>query len=113
MSGTTSVVGAGGDKSARAADIYNQQAILKTCAPFTHCITEMNNTQVDHAKDLDVVKPMHNLLEYSGNYLKTSGSLYQFCRDERNDNKTDSKSFKSKSKFLDNTKNNNCFGGDS
>ena len=47
--------------------------------------------------------PMYNLIEYSNNYLKTYGSLYQFCRDEPNNNMTDSESFKFKSKFLDNT----------
>ena len=30
----------------------------------------MNNTQVDNAKDIDIVTPMHNLIEYSDNYLK-------------------------------------------
>ena len=55
---------------------------FKNCAPFTSCITEINNTQIDNAKDLDVVMPMYNLLEYSENYAKTSGSLYQYYRDE-------------------------------
>ena len=41
----------------------------------------MNNTQVDNAKDIDIVTPMHNLIEYSDNYLKTSGSLWQHCKD--------------------------------
>ena len=55
---------------------------FKNCAPFTSCITEINNTQIDNAKDLDVIMPMYNLLEYSENYAKTSGSLYQYYRDE-------------------------------
>ena len=41
----------------------------------------MNNTQVDNAKDIDIVTPMHNLIEYSDNYLKTSGGLWQYCKD--------------------------------
>ena len=49
--------------------------------------------------------PMYSLIEYSDNYSKKSGSLYQFCRDEPNDNITDSQSFKLKSKFLDITNN--------
>ena len=49
--------------------------------------------------------PMHNLIEYSGNYSERSRSLYQFCRDEPNDDITESESFKFKSKFLWNTKN--------
>ena len=48
---------------------------------------------------------MYNLIEYSDDYSKTSGGLYQFCRDEPNVNITDSESFKFKSKFLDNTNN--------
>ena len=48
---------------------------------------------------------MYNLIEYSDNYSKTSGSLYKFCRDEPNDNIADSKSVTFKSKFLDNTNN--------
>ena len=56
--------------------------ILKSCAPFVDCIREINNTQVDNAKDFDVVMPMYNLLEYNNNYSKMSGSLWQYCRDE-------------------------------
>ena len=51
--------------------------VFKTCAPFTDCINEINNTQVDNAKEIDVVMPMYNLIEYSDNYLKTSRSLWQ------------------------------------
>ena len=55
----------------------------------------MNNTQVDNAKDLDVVMPVYNLIEYSENYSKTSGSLWQYYRDESDDNGLeDSESFK-------------------
>ena len=96
VSGTTSVVGAVTNNAATATDRNNKQAIFKNCAPFTDCITEINNTQVDNAKDLDVVMPMYNLIEYNDNYSKTSGSLHQFCRDEPNNNTTDSKSFKFK-----------------
>ena len=48
---------------------------------FNDCIIEINNTQVDNAKDIDVVMLMYNLIEYSDNYSKTSGSLWQYCRD--------------------------------
>ena len=101
VSGTI-IVGAGADAEAIAADRNNKQAIFKNCTLFTGCI---NNTQVDNAKDLDVVMSMYNLIGYSDNYSKISGSLCQFCRDEPNDNITDSESFKFKSKFLDNTNN--------
>ena len=44
-------------------------------------MSEINNTQVDDAKDIDIVMPMYNLIEYSDNYAKTSGSLWQYCKD--------------------------------
>ena len=50
-------------------------------APFTNCISEINNTQVDNAKDIDIVMPMYNLTECSDNYSKTSGRLWQYCKD--------------------------------
>ena len=55
----------------------NKKVIFKNCAPFTNCINEINNTQVGSAKDIDIVMPMHNLIEYNDNYLKTSGSFWQ------------------------------------
>ena len=59
----------------------NKKVIFKNCAPFTNCICEINNTQVDNAKDIDIVMSMHNLMEYNNNYSKTSGSLWQYCKD--------------------------------
>ena len=53
----------------------NKKVIFKNCAPFTKCISEINNTQVENAKDIDIVMTMYNLIEYSDNYAKTSGSL--------------------------------------
>ena len=73
------------------------------CARFTNCISEINNTQIDIAQDIDFVMPMHNLIEYSDNYSKTSGSLWQYYRDEPNDNLGDSESFKSKTKITGKT----------
>ena len=55
----------------------NKKVIFKDCAPFTNCINEINNTQVGSAEDIDIVMPMHNLIEYNDNYLKTSGSFWQ------------------------------------
>ena len=49
----------------------------ENCALFTNCISEINNTQIDNAKDIDIVMPMYNLIEYSDNYSKTSGNLWQ------------------------------------
>ena len=59
----------------------NKKVIFKNCSPFTDCISKINNTQVDNAKDIDIVMPMYNLIEYSDNYSKTSGSLWQYCKD--------------------------------
>ena len=59
----------------------NKKVIFKNCAPFTNCISEINNTQVDNAKDIDIVMSMYNLIEYSDNHSKTSGSLWQYCKD--------------------------------
>ena len=39
-----------------------KKVIFKNCAPFIHCISEINNTQVDNAKDIAIVMPMHNLI---------------------------------------------------
>ena len=59
----------------------NRKVIFKNCAPFTNCINEINNTQIDNAKDIDIVMPMYNLIEYSDNYAKTTRSLWQHCTD--------------------------------
>ena len=63
------------------------------------CISRINNTDIDNAQDIDIVMPMFNLIEYSGNYSKKSGSLWQYYKDEPNDNIADSESFKSKVKI--------------
>ena len=55
--------------------------IIKNCAPFTNCISKINNTQIDNAEYIDIVMLMYNLIEYSDNYSKTSGSLWQYCKD--------------------------------
>ena len=64
-----------------AANNTNKKVIFKNCDPFTNCISEINNTQIDNAKDIDIVMPMCNLIEYSDNYAKTTGSLWQYCKD--------------------------------
>ena len=59
----------------------NKKVAFKNCAPFTNCINEINYTHVDNAKDIDIVRPMYNLIENSDNYSKTSGSLWRYCKD--------------------------------
>ena len=100
----------------------NKKLTFKNNAPFQSCISKINNTFIDNAEDLDIVMPMYNLLEYSDNYSMTSGSLWNYYRDEINDdanennaarnkinnNKTiTSKSFEYKTKLLGRTSNNN------
>ena len=62
-----------------AADI---NVAFKNCAPFTKCVTHINDEHVETAENLDIIMPMYNLIEYSDNYPDSSGSLYQFKRDE-------------------------------
>ena len=87
-------------------DIRNRFLAFKNNAPFTNCISKINNVSIDKAEDLDVVMPMHNLLGYSKNYRKTIGSLWNYYRDEPDntpatdynaDPITNSESFKYKS----------------
>ena len=59
-----------------------KRVIFKNCAPFTNCISEINNKQVDHTQDFDLVMPMYNLIEYSDVFSKTSASLWQYFRDK-------------------------------
>ena len=67
-------------------DRQNRPIILKNNVPFVSCITRINNELIEDADDLDIVMPIYNLLEYSRNYRKTIGSLYNYYRDELNDN---------------------------
>ena len=110
VKGKITIAGAGNDVAARQADERNKGVVFKNCAPFINCISEINNTQIDNAKDIDIVMPMYNLIEYSDNYAKTTGSLWQYFRDDDGDGDDidieDSKSFKSKVKITGKTPNN-------
>ena len=64
-----------------AANNTNKKVPFKNCAPFTNCISKINNTQIDNAEYIDKVMPMYNLIEYSDNYSKTFGSLWQYCKE--------------------------------
>ena len=103
VKGTIAITEAGDDAAARQADERDKGVVFKNCAPFTNCISEINNTQIDKAKDIDIVMPMYNLIEYSDNYAKTPGSLRQYYRDEPNDNLANSESFKFKVKITGKT----------
>ena len=80
--------------AARQADERDKSVIFKNCAPFTKCISRINNEDLANAQDIDIVMPMYNLIEYSDNYSKTSGSLWQYHKDDPNENITQSESFK-------------------
>ena len=103
VKGKITITRAGNDAAARQADERDKGVAFKYCAPFTNCITEINNTQIDNAKDIDIVVPVYNLIEYSDNYSKTSGRLWKYYRHEPNDNLADSESFKSKIKITGKT----------
>ena len=86
VKGTISVTNTAG--ACAGANKINRKVIFKNCAPFTICISEINNTQIDNAKDIDVVMSMYNLIEHSDNYAKTTGRLWQYSKDipAQNDN---------------------------
>ena len=101
--GKITILGARDNAAARRADERDKGVAFKNCVSFINCISEINNTQIDNAKDIDIVMPMYNLIEYSDNYAKTSGSLWQYYRDEPYNNLVDSESFKSKTKITGKT----------
>ena len=81
---------------------------FKNCAPFSTCTTKINDVFVDEANHIYIAMPMYNLIEYSDNYSDTSGSLWQFKRDEVPANNADltidnSQSFKYKAALLGKT----------
>ena len=103
VKGKITITGAGDDAAARQADERDKGVAFKNCAQFTNCISEINNTQIDNAKDIDTVMSMYNLIEHGDDYAKISGSLWQYYRDEPNDKLADSESFKSKTKITGKT----------
>ena len=60
----------------------NKKLIFRNFAPFTDCISQINNKRIDHANDIDIVMQMYNLTEYNDYYSKTSASLWECYRDE-------------------------------
>ena len=60
----------------------NTKVAFKNCAPFRKCRTEINETFLDEAEHINIAMPIYNLIEYNDNYSDTSGSLWQFKRDE-------------------------------
>ena len=84
----------------------NKSVVFKNNALFIDCISKFNGIQIDNAEDLDVVLPMYNLLEYSKSYRKTTGSLWNYYRDEpSNPLSSNSESFKYKTSITGTTYN--------
>ena len=102
-SGTTAVAGERDNVAAKQADERNKRVTFINCAPFTDCISNINNDQVDNVKYIDVVMPMYNLIECSDNYSKKSRTLWQYHRDVPAKTIQESNSFKSKIKITGNT----------
>ena len=92
VNGTITITRAEANDAEKRLSERNIGVIFKNCAWFTESINTVNNTQIVNAKDLDVVIPMYNLIEYSDNYLKTSGSLWQYYGDDQNNIITNSES---------------------
>ena len=99
----------------------NKKLTFKNNALFRSCISQINNTLIDNVENLCVLMPMYNLLEYSNNYSMTSGSLWDYYKDEINDDeneiddngneinnrkRTKRKTFKYKTKLIWSTSNN-------
>ena len=92
---------------------------FKNNSPFTNCISEINNVLNDNAGDLHILMPMYNFLEYSENYTKTAGNLWNYYRDESNvfgddynaNPITNSKSFEWKTSITGKTSNANQGNG--
>ena len=88
ISETITITGVGADDAAKRLDEINKEVIFKNCAPFTDCKSEINNTQIDNEKYINVIMPMYNSIGYINNYLKKSGSLWQYYREDPNNNIT-------------------------
>ena len=61
------------------------QVALINCAPFTKCVTKIDETTIDDAESLDLVMPKYNIIEYSSNSSKTTGSLWFYSKDKATD----------------------------
>ena len=98
VKGKITIAGPGADEATRQTDERDKGVAFKNCAPFISCKGNVNNIEIDYCQDINIVMPMYSLIEYSDNYAKISGRLWQYYRDEPNNNLEDSESFKSKIK---------------
>ena len=93
-----------------------KKMFFKNNTPFTNCLSKINGIKIDNAEDFYVVMPMYNLLEYSKNYRKATGSSWNYYRDEPNSSVgasniahsiLNSESFNYKANFMENSVTNN------
>ena len=84
VSGTITITGEETDYATKQANEGDQEVIIENYTPFTKCINKITKTHVDYAQEIDVVRPIYKLIKYTDNSLKTSGSLWQYYRDEAN-----------------------------
>ena len=83
------------------ANKQNKNLVFENNAPFINCVSKINGVKIDNAEDLDVAMPMYNLLEQSKNFRKTTGSLWNYYRDEPSDPlSSNSESFKYKRSII-------------
>ena len=75
VKGTITITGSGDDDAARQADESSKGVIFKNCAPFTKCISKINDTEIENAQDIHIVMSMYNLIEYGNNYSKASWKM--------------------------------------
>ena len=90
----------------------DKDAAFKDCAPFSTCTTKINDVFADEVNHIYIAMAMYNLIEYSDNYSNTSGSLWQFKRDEAPNDNADltidnSQSFRYKAALVGKTANDN------
>ena len=84
-------------------DVHGKKLAFESHSPFVSCISKINNTHIDNAEPLDIVNPMYNLLQYSKNYLKATGSFWNYYRDEPNSGANSNINYSIKdSKFFNN-----------
>ena len=65
-------------------DAYDKELSLKNNAPFHSCVLRIHEKLIDDCQDLDIAMSLYNLLYYSKNYQRTSGSLWNYYGDEPN-----------------------------
>ena len=84
---TITLVGPGTTAAVIQADRNDIKVVFRNSAPFTDCITEINNTQADNTKDFEynifntIAEPLYNSIKYSDNCSGTTGSLWQYHKD--------------------------------